>query len=134
MNIGVVGLGRGFMLMAPTFRADPRCRLVAAPDPAARGAHAVRRRVRRPHLRDHEALCADPAVDVVYIASPHQHHADQAVHAAMAGKHMLVEKPMALDPAQCGAMISAARTGGVHLIVGPSHGFDAPVAQAAEMI
>jgi phthalate 4,5-cis-dihydrodiol dehydrogenase len=134
LNIGVVGLGRGFVLMAPTFRSDPRCRLVAAADPRpeARARFAAEFGARA--YDSAEALCADPAVDVVYVASPHQHHAAQAVLAAEAGKSVLVEKPMAVERAQAQAMIEAVRRAGVHLIVGPSHGFDAPVALAAELI
>jgi phthalate 4,5-cis-dihydrodiol dehydrogenase len=134
LRFGVVGLGRGFMLMVPTFRADPRCRLVAAADPRPEARDRFEREFGGHAYENAEALCADPQVDVVYIASPHQHHAAQAISAARAGKHVLVEKPMALDPAQCAAMIAAARDANVALIVGPSHGFDAPVALAADLI
>jgi phthalate 4,5-cis-dihydrodiol dehydrogenase len=134
LKIGVIGLGRGFALMAPTFRADSRCRLVAAADPRpearARFAAEFGARV----YADGETLCADPDVEVVYVASPHQHHAAHAIAAARAGKHVLVEKPMALDVAECAAMIAAARAAGRELLVGPSHGYDVPVARAAELI
>ena len=68
------------------------------------------------------------------MASPHPHHAAHAIAAARAGKHVLVEKPMALDVADCAAMVEAARAAGTRLAVGPSHGYDAPVARAAELI
>jgi phthalate 4,5-cis-dihydrodiol dehydrogenase len=134
LNIGVVGLGRGFMLMAPTLRTDPRCRLVAAADPRPAALARFAAEFGGRGYGSAEELCADPAVDVVYIASPHQHHAHQAVAAARAGKHVLVEKPMALDLDQCAVMVAAARKAGTFLVVGPSHGFDAPVAQAAALI
>ena len=73
-------------------------------------------------------------IDVVYVASPHQHHAGQAVLAARNGKHVLVEKPMALTLADCQAMIDAARQAHVHLMVGPSHSFDAPIRRTRELI
>ena len=57
---------------------------------------------------DWRDLLADPAVDAVYIAAPHQFHAQQAVAAAQAGKHVLVEKPMALSLDDCRAMARAA--------------------------
>ena len=70
---------------------------------------------------DAEALCGDPDVEVVYVATPHQLHAEHAILAAMRGKHVLVEKPMALTLRDCDAMARAADAAGVRLIVGPSH-------------
>src|SRR5262249_46868811 len=134
LKIGVIGLGRGFVLMAPTFRADPRCRLVAAADPRpeARARFAAEFGART--YADGEALCADRAGEVVYRARPPPHHARHALAAARAGKHVLVEKPMALEVEECAAMAAAARAAGTQLLVGPSHGYDVPVARAAELI
>lgn len=56
-------------------------------------------------------------VDVVYIATEVDRHAALTIAAAEAGKHVLVEKPMALDVAECQAMIDAAARNGVHLAV-----------------
>jgi len=49
-------------------------------------------------------------------------------------KHIIVEKPMALTLAECDAMIAAAERNGVHLIVGHTHGFDAPILKIREMV
>ncbi|SDB92885.1 Predicted dehydrogenase [Raineyella antarctica] len=59
----------------------------------------------------------DPAVDVVYIATPTASHAEYAIAAARAGKHVLVEKPMAMSQAEAAAMVEAARANGVKLWV-----------------
>jgi len=134
LKVGVIGLGRGFVLLAPTFRADPRLRLIAAADPRADARARFAAEFGGRTYADADALCADADVEVVYVASPHEHHAAHALAAARAGKHVLVEKPMALDRADCGAMIAAARAAGTALVVGPSHGFDAPVARAAGLI
>ncbi len=56
-----------------------------------------------------EALCADPEVDIVYIASPHSHHAEQAAMALRAGKPVLCEKSLTPDPASAQALIALAR-------------------------
>src|SRR5690606_25764497 len=56
----------------------------------------------------YEALLADPAVDAVYIATPHPMHARWAILAAEAGKHILCEKPLALNHGQAMAMVEAA--------------------------
>src|SRR6185295_11064202 len=69
-----------------------------------------------------------------YVATPHQYHARHAMLAAKHGKHLLIEKPMALTLAECAAMIEAARQAGVRLIVGHSHSFDAPIARAHALI
>ena len=67
---------------------------------------------------DMSAMLADPAVDVVYVASPNGLHEEHTVRAAQAGKHVLVEKPMALDAEQCRRMIDACDAAGVKLGVG----------------
>jgi predicted dehydrogenase len=54
-----------------------------------------------------EALVADPGVDVVYVATPHQAHRVGALLAIDAGKHVLVEKPMGLDAAQAEEVATA---------------------------
>ena len=57
----------------------------------------------------YEALVADPAVDVVYIATPHALHLDHARLAFEAGKHVLCEKPLTLDVATAEEMVRLAR-------------------------
>ena len=66
---------------------------------------------------DAGALIADETVDAVYIATPPDSHAALAVQALRAGKPVLVEKPMALDTAECDAMADAAAQAGRPLIV-----------------
>jgi phthalate 4,5-cis-dihydrodiol dehydrogenase len=134
LRMGVVGLSRGFDLTRPTLAADPRVRLVAAADPRPEARAAFTAEFQAPAYETAEALCADPQVEVVYIATPHATHAELAILAARHGRHILVEKPMALDLAAGRAMTEAARAAGVWLIVGPSHGFDPPVAAAAELV
>ena len=65
-----------------------------------------------------EELLADGEVDGVHVCTPHAQHADQVVAAARAGKHVLVEKPMALTVADCDRMIAACRQAGQVLMVG----------------
>ncbi len=63
----------------------------------------------------YDELLANPAVDAVCICTPSGHHAQQAIAAASSGKHVLVEKPMALSLADADAMIAACRANGVQL-------------------
>ena len=134
LRIGVLGLGRAFTVMLPTFARDPRIALVAAADPRADARARFAQEFSSRVYDNAEALCSDPEVDVVYIATPHQYHASQALLAAKNGKHLLVEKPMALTLDDCLALTEAARSAGVQLVVGHSHSFDAPIARARELI
>ena len=67
---------------------------------------------------EQEALLADPDVDAVYICTPVFLHAAQTVAAADAGKHVLVEKPMALTIDECRQMTDACKGNGVKLQIG----------------
>jgi phthalate 4,5-cis-dihydrodiol dehydrogenase len=134
LRIGAAGLGRAFTLMLPTLRADPRVRLVAGTDPRPEAGEALAAEYGARVHADVEALCADPDIDLVYIATPHQHHAEHVRIAAAHGKHVLVEKPMAITLEHCKAMVEATRAAGVYLIVGHSHSFDAPYLRARGMI
>jgi phthalate 4,5-cis-dihydrodiol dehydrogenase len=134
IGIGVAGLGRAFSLMAASFAADARVRLVAAADPRPEALQRFRREFSGTTHDSVEQLCADPRVDVVYVATPHQFHAEQVRLAAGRGKHVLVEKPMALSLDECRAMIDAARSAGVRLVVGHSHSFDLPILETRRLI
>ena len=67
---------------------------------------------------DIRAFLADDAIDVVWIASPNHLHKDQAIAALKAGKHVLCEKPMAMNQAECRAMIRAAKRADRLLTIG----------------
>lgn len=134
LGLGVAGLGRGFMLTLPSLIVDDRVALVAAAAPRSESRAAFEAQFGGRSYDSVEELCSDPAVEAVYIATPHQMHAEHVAVAAAAGKHILVEKPLAVTMQDGEQMVEAARHGGVHLIVGPSHSFDGPVQHAHEMI
>ena len=72
-------------------------------------------------------LCRSPDVDAVYIATPNPLHAEHTITAAQSGKHIIVEKPMAMTLAECDAMNQAAEKNGVKLLCGHTHSFDPPI-------
>ncbi len=69
-------------------------------------------------FHDYQALCEDPEVDVVYIATPHSFHFEQASMALEAGKAVLVEKPMGINLNQSKALVAKARDKGLFLMEG----------------
>ena len=133
LRIGVAGLGRAFAVTAPAFR-DRRVEVVAGADPRPEARRRFGSDFKGKTYDSVEALCADPAVDVVYVATPHQFHAEHTRLACEQKKHVLVEKPMALALEDCASMIDAARAAGVRLIVGHSHSFDRPILHTRKLI
>ncbi|MCE7029953.1 Gfo/Idh/MocA family protein [Jiella avicenniae] len=134
VRLGVAGLGRAFMLMVPTFKTDDRVKLVAAAAPRAESRTAFEAEFGGKGHEGVEALANDPDVEAIYIATPHQMHVEHVLAAAKGGKHVLVDKPLSVTMEDADRMVEAAEAAGVHLIVGPSHSFDAPVALARQMI
>jgi phthalate 4,5-cis-dihydrodiol dehydrogenase len=134
LRMGAAGLGRAFVLMRPAFAAHPRIELIAAADPREDARMRFAAEFGGRAYSSVEALCADPEIEAVYVATPHEFHAQNVIAAAKSGKHVLVEKPMALSIAECQAMIEAARKAGVQLVVGHSHSFDAPIARTRQVI
>ncbi len=134
LRLGVIGLGRAFTLMLPTFLAEQRVRLVAACDPREAARARFKADFGAPVYAEVAEMVRDPEVDVVYVASPHQFHAEHVELAAAAGKHVLVEKPMALSREECDAMIRACQAAGVALVVGHCHSFDTPYLQTRKLI
>jgi 1,5-anhydro-D-fructose reductase (1,5-anhydro-D-mannitol-forming) len=80
---------------------------------AERGrAYAERHKIRAAYAAVGEVL-ADPAVEAVYISTTNELHREQVVASAAAGKHVLCEKPLALNLADAAAMVAACRKAGV---------------------
>ena len=134
LQLGIVGLGRAFTLMLPTLANDPRIQMVAATDPQPLACAQFERDFGVTCDANFEALCANKKVQAIYIATPHQLHADQVEMAAAHGKHVMVEKPMALTLDECTRMIQACERANVVLMVGHSHSFNAPILKAKQLI
>ncbi|WP_233602412.1 Gfo/Idh/MocA family protein [Corallococcus sp. CA047B] len=111
---GVLAPGRiaGGFVWALHHHTDQRVHAVASRDPERAGRFAATYGISRVHA-SYEQLVADPLVDIVYVASPHSEHKRQALLAIAAGKHVLVEKPLALDAGEARDIARAARAAGV---------------------
>ncbi len=106
----VVGVGDiAVRRVLPAIQAEPRSELagVVSRDPAKAAAWTGR------VWTSLDAALADPAVNAVYIATPVFLHASQSIAAMRAGKHVLCEKPMAMNLAEAGRMVRVARETGV---------------------
>lgn len=134
LRIGVVGLGLAGSTMIPAIRSHPGFELVGAVDTGAEVRERFRDAEGLPVFSDLGELLDRPGLDVVYIATPHEYHADQTIAAASAGKHVIVEKPMALRIEDAEGMARAARRHDVRLVVGHTHGFDPAVSVMADLV
>ena len=111
--VGPGGIAHRFADALST-RGDARLHAIVGRTPERRQAFAARWGA-RVHANV-EALLADPAVDAVYIATPHHAHADVAAACLRAGKPVLCEKPLAANATQAQALIAPARERGVFLM------------------
>jgi predicted dehydrogenase len=118
VRIGLVGAGWVMDFHARAALEHPGAELVAAAnwrEPSLRrlaGRHGIPR-----VTIDWRDLAADPHLDAVVVATPNALHAPQAIAFLEAGKHVLVEKPMAPTVAEADAMVAAARGSGAFLMV-----------------
>ncbi len=136
IGICVIGAGRAGMIHMKNFsRAIPEARLVAVVDPfedaAAKACNEFD--IPKQYLDYREALDSD-AVDAVVVVAPTVYHRDIVVDAAIAGKHILCEKPMAMTVSECEEMIAAVSEHSVKLQIGFMRRFDAGFIAAKQRI
>lgn len=124
LGVGIVGLGMAGGFMAPIVAGHAHVRLAGAAERDPRLRERFRAGTGLEAEPSAEALFERSDIDAVYIATPHQCHCAHAVAALEAGKHVVVEKPMALNLEECDRMIAAADRSGRVLMVGHTHGYD----------
>ena len=133
IRFGILGLGMAGGMMVPALANHARTVITGAADLNP----DLRARFGRDHdveVNDNaQALACRDDIDALYIATPHQFHMEHAVLAAENGKHLIVEKPMALSLSDCDAMIAAARRNRVTLIVGHTHSFDPAIRHICQL-
>jgi len=116
MRFGLIGAGAIGKIRADALAKSPVCELVAIADLDETRARVVAPKAK--YYADAESLIAAADVDAVIISTPPPSHEPLALAAAAAGKHALVEKPMAATPEACERMIVAAKAAGTLLTVG----------------
>lgn len=134
LRIGLVGLGTGGRALPLAVRKTTGFEFVAGADVRAEGRAQYAREFGIETFDSVEALCALRDLDAVYVATPNPFHAGHAIAALQAGKHVMVEKPMALTLADCDRMIAAAEKNRVKLMVAHTRSWNAPIRKMREII
>lgn len=136
LGYGIIGCGRVSGRHMDIIDESEGMRLAAIADRQLEHAREVGRKYHsQPTVYDdHRSLLDDPGVDVVVICLPSQLHAEAAVAAAEAGKHIYCEKVMATTIREAQAMIDAARVADVKLMIGHNTRWFPPFAQARRII
>jgi predicted dehydrogenase len=116
VGVAVIGLGVYGEIHARTYATAADVTLVGVCDTRVERSQSLAGQLGCKAFTDHTTLLRDPAVEAVSIALPDHLHHDVALAALKAGKHALVEKPLATEESQCLEMISAAQENGVHLM------------------
>jgi phthalate 4,5-cis-dihydrodiol dehydrogenase len=136
LKLGFIGLGQAtnkVMARLDEIRTLPY-RITDACDLRPHALDAFQKQFGGRTFQDVEEMCAKSDVDVVYIATPAEFHRTHVEIAASHGKHIVVEKPIALSIEDCQAMIAVTETHGVKLLAGHTHSFDAPMRKMREII
>jgi phthalate 4,5-cis-dihydrodiol dehydrogenase len=134
LRVGFIGLGMAGSGMVKNLAEHPDVSITAAADRFPEPREAFARDFEAEVYEDAEELCKSPNIDFVYIATPHQFHKEHVIMAAEYGKHIIVEKPMALTLEDCDAMIEAVDRTGVKLIIGHTHSYDPAIRTMREVI
>ncbi len=125
-TVGIIGTGGIAHQHATHLKKLSGVELVCGADINEKTLHAFKDQhgLARVYADYHAMLSAETALDAVCVCTPNLEHAPATIAALTAGKHVLVEKPMAMDATGCRAMIAAAKAAGRQLVVGFQHRFD----------
>lgn len=136
IGICLIGAGRAGMIHAKNFKSKvSNAKMVAVVDTVEETAKKAAKELEvSAFYLDYKKALNDKSVDAVIVASPTKYHRDIVVDAAKAGKHILCEKPMAMNVEECKEMIKAADENEVKLQIGFMRRFDESFMQAKEII
>src|SRR3954449_869571 len=134
LGVGILGAGFFGAFHARAFAALPDIRIVAACAEELALAETFAAEHGGKPYGDWRALLDDKSVDAVAITAPHHLHGELAVAALQAGKHVLLEKPMALSVDECSRIIASAETSRRKLMVGQIMHFVWPCLVARQIL
>jgi len=135
IGVGLIGAGEITIEHAKAYAARNDAKIVAIADTNISAAkNASERYGVEKYYPDLKQLLLDPNVDTVDICIPHSFHAEAAIAAAEAGKHILLQKPMAISVEECDQIIRAARKARVKLMVNHNQLYYPPYQELQRLI
>ncbi|MCE5323514.1 Gfo/Idh/MocA family oxidoreductase [bacterium] len=136
LKVGLIGCGNFAKVMhIPNIKKNPKYELYAAMDIDESAAREVAQDTGAKYWTcDFDRVLADKEIDVVFITTRHNLHAQQTIKAANAGKHILCEKPMGMNAEECKAITEAVRKNNVKYTVGYNRGMAPLITQARDLL
>jgi phthalate 4,5-cis-dihydrodiol dehydrogenase len=134
LRFGLIGVGVGARQLLPALTSAVHSRLVAAADLRVDALERLACDFGVAAYGSVDDLVRDPDVEAVWVATPNHLHAEHAIAALEAGKHVIVSKPMAITLAECSAMVSAARGNGVLLLAGHTQSMAPSIRKMAAIV
>lgn len=134
IRFGIVGCGYIANRHARHIVDHPSAELIAAYDLDAEKGQRYAREYGAACAPSLEELVSNPSIDILTVCTPNGNHHEIAIQALKGGKHVLVEKPMALSKAQCQLMIDAAEANDRLLFVVKQNRFNPPVQALKRLI
>lgn len=135
IGVAIVGCGRISDLHGLGYQGLESARIVAVTDPnQARAREKANKWGVKKIYRDYQQVLDDPEVDLVELLTPHHLHCSMTIAACKAGKHVSVQKPMAIDSREATLMIAAANAAKVKLRIYENFVFYPPAVRARELI
>jgi len=136
IGLGLIGAGRAGMIHGRNFTSRvPHAKMIAVSDVVEESARQAATELGiNDWYTDWHDLLANSAVDAVIVVTPTKFHQEIVIEAARAKKHILCEKPMAMNREECLSMNEAAKANGVNLQIGFMRRFDANFRRAKELI
>ena len=134
IRIGLVGLGTGGRSLPQAVAKVTGFSFVAGADLRAEARDQYAAEFGIQTFDSIAAMCEREKLDAVYVATPNPYHAEHAITALEHGKHVMVEKPMALTLEDCDKMIAAAEKNRIKLMVAHTRSFNPPIRKMREII
>ncbi|MCA9091698.1 MAG: Gfo/Idh/MocA family oxidoreductase, partial [Planctomycetaceae bacterium] len=134
IRLGVIGLGAAGQAFLPAIKRHDRVKLAAVCDVSIEAVEEFGEAYVVPGFTRIDSMLVKSDIDAVYIGTPTDLHLDHAMQALSAGKHVLLEKPMALTSGDCRKLADLAASRDLAMVIGHSHSHDLPIRTMREIV